>query len=219
MNSDKTGGAWEAVTLARVVRAHGIRGEVACEILTDFPERLLQLREVWLAAPSTAGKPRKVAVVRCRLTGGRPRQALIQFEGVATRDDAERLRGQEVQVPLAERVALSAGQYFVTDLIGCEVFEISDVTVGAQHLSRAESRDAVPLPHDTHVRAPSTLLLGSVRDVQTPGEKTRGTPVLVVDTPRGELLIPLAEDICTRIDPRARRIEVRLPEGLLDLNP
>jgi len=45
-----------------------------------------------------------------------------------------------------------------------------------------------------------------------------GAPLLVVDTPRGELLIPLAEDICTRIDTAARRITVVLPEGLRELN-
>ena len=46
-------------------------------------------------------------------------------------------------------------------------------------------------------------LLGSVADVQFTGEGVAGTPLLVVDTRQGELLIPLAEDICTRIDPAA----------------
>ena len=63
-------------------------------------------------------------------------------------------------------------------------------------------------------------LLGTVRDVQFPGEgeSVRGTPLLEVETGAGELLIPLAEDICKRIDAAARRIEVTLPEGLRDLN-
>jgi ribosomal 30S subunit maturation factor RimM len=63
-------------------------------------------------------------------------------------------------------------------------------------------------------------LLGTVRDVQFPGvgESVRGTPLLEVETAQGELLIPLAEDICERIDALARRIEVTLPEGLRDLN-
>jgi ribosomal 30S subunit maturation factor RimM len=64
--------------------------------------------------------------------------------------------------------------------------------------------------------APS--LLGSVTDVQFTGEGVSGTPLLVVDAREGELLIPLAQDICTGIDVRARRIEVVLPEGLRDLN-
>ena len=58
------------------------------------------------------------------------------------------------------------------------------------------------------------MLLGTVRDVQF----TSGTPLLEVETSTGELLIPLAEDICTKIDATARRIEVVLPEGLRELN-
>ena len=53
-------------------------------------------------------------------------------------------------------------------------------------------------------------MIGHVRDVQMTG----GTPILVVDSPRGELLIPLAQDICVRVDTAARAIEVVLPEGL-----
>jgi ribosomal 30S subunit maturation factor RimM len=45
-----------------------------------------------------------------------------------------------------------------------------------------------------------------------------GTPLLQVLTPSGELLIPLAEDICTRIDVGSRRIDVILPEGLQSVN-
>jgi len=39
-----------------------------------------------------------------------------------------------------------------------------------------------------------------------------------VDTPAGELLIPLAQEICVRVDTAARRIDVVLPEGLRELN-
>jgi len=61
-------------------------------------------------------------------------------------------------------------------------------------------------------------LLGNVVDVQFTGEGVAGTPLLAVATRGGELLIPLAEDICTRIDVVARRIEVVLPQGLRELS-
>ena len=48
-------------------------------------------------------------------------------------------------------------------------------------------------------------------------QRLRAEPLLAVDTSRGELLVPLAEDICTMIDVAARRIEVHLPEGLREL--
>ncbi len=174
------------VTLARIVRPHGRRGEVAAAIFTDFPERLTSLREAYLW--SGTGEPRRVGIRSCWLSRSRGGQAIFHFDGCEGIADAERLRGYQVQVPLAERLPLPAGRYYVTDLIGCEVRE----------------RDGTPL--------------GRVRDVELPGEGPQGTPLLVVKTPRGELLVPLAEEICTRIDVAARRIEVVLPEGLRELN-
>jgi 16S rRNA processing protein RimM len=45
-----------------------------------------------------------------------------------------------------------------------------------------------------------------------------GSAVLAVDGARGEVLVPLAQEICVGIDVDARVIRVRLPEGLLELN-
>ncbi len=172
------------LTLARILRPHGLRGEVAAQILTDFPERLLKLREVWLADGRTP--PRRTEITRCRLTPSRGGQAIFQFLGIESIEAAERLRGCEVQVPLTARAPLRADRYYVDDLAGCAVWE-----------------------HD----APSAL--GTVGDVEFPG----GVPLLVVEmVGGGEILVPLAADICVRIDVRAKHIEVRLPEGLRELN-
>jgi 16S rRNA processing protein RimM len=55
---------------------------------------------------------------------------------------------------------------------------------------------------------------GSVRDVEFPGR----APLLAIDTNEGEVLVPLAAEFCVRIDVKAKRIDVTLPEGLRDLN-
>ncbi|HXJ18397.1 MAG TPA: ribosome maturation factor RimM [Candidatus Polarisedimenticolia bacterium] len=179
------------VTVARVLRPHGRRGEVAAEILTDFPEHLTRLAfvELWDVRPfAAAHEPRRVAVRSCRLTQSRGGQAIFHFEGSDSISDAERLVGLEVRIPFAERMPLPSGSYYVTDLIGCEVRERGGAAIGR------------------------------VRDVQATGEDVAGTPVLVIDSPQGELLIPLAQEICVRVDVDARRIEVILPEGLRELN-
>jgi 16S rRNA processing protein RimM len=109
------------VTLARILRPRGLRGEVAAEILTDFPERLPKLREVWLADGRSA--PRRVLVQRCWLTPSRGGQAIFHFADVDSIEAAKTLRGLEVQVPIEQRARLDAGSYFVSDLVGCEVWE------------------------------------------------------------------------------------------------
>ena len=176
------------LTLARILRPWGRRGEVAAEILTDFPQRLTERREAWLAAEGRARRPAKI--LSCRLHLG---QAIFHFEGIESISDAETLRGLEVQVPFAERAPAGEGRHYIADLIGCAIWE-----------------------------AGAAAALGTVQDVQRGGDEAPGAAtdswVLVVITPRGELLIPLAAEICTHIDTAGRRIEVRLPEGLRDLN-
>ena len=172
------------VTLARVLRPRGLRGEVAAEILTDFPERLPKLREVWLVDGKAA--PRRVRVQRCWLSPSRGGQAVFHFAGMNSVQEANSLRGLEIQVPIEQRARLADGSYFVGDLVGCQVWE-----------------------------AGATAALGSVRDVEFPGG---AAPLLAIDTNDGEVLVPLAAEFCTRIDVKAKRIDVTLPEGLRDLN-
>jgi 16S rRNA processing protein RimM len=192
------------VLLARILRARGNKGEVAAKVLTDFPERLTKLKEVFVGQAGGRDEPRRVAVKTCWLSQNHRGQAVFHFEGVNSITEAERFRGLEILLPFEQRVSLPAGKYFVSDLIGCSVFEshVSASVVASSPCSLGE--------------APS--LLGTVSDVQIPGDEIPGTPLLVVDTARGELLVPLAEDICTRIALAERRIDVTLPDGLRNLN-
>jgi len=190
----------EFVTIARILRPRGNKGEVSAELLTDFPDRIKTFREVFLTDGKSAS--RSIQLKSFWTDRNHRGFGVFHFEGVASINEAEKLRGLEIQIPIERRVSLPAGKYFVTDLIGCSVFELPSEPprVSSSPCSLSE--------------APA--LLGSVRDVFFPGESQPGTPLLSVDASSGELLIPLAEDICKKIDITARRIEVLLPEGLRD---
>jgi len=192
------------VLVARILRARGNKGEVAAEILTDFPERLTRLREIFVGHADGKSEPRRMALKSCWLSQNHRGQAVFHFEGVDSIPEAEKFRGLEVLLPFEHRVTLPAGQYFISDLIGCSVFEnrAFGPVVSSSPCSLAEAQ----------------ALLGTVRDVQFPGEEISGTPLLEVEMAGGEMLIPLAVDICTKIDTQARRIDVILPDGLRDLN-
>ncbi len=209
--------------MARVLRPRGNKGEVAVELLTDFAERLTKLKDIFLGratgGPSSvvnspaakfsgafgADEPSPIGVKSCWLSQNHRGQGVFHFVGVNSINDAEKFRGLDVLLPFEQRVTLPAGQYFVADLIGCVVVEVK--------------REVAAVASSPCAMATAEFL-GTVRDVQFPGESEgmRGTPLLEVETGQGELLIPLAEDICKRIDIAARRIEVALPEGLRELN-
>ncbi|HKM66395.1 MAG TPA: ribosome maturation factor RimM [Candidatus Acidoferrum sp.] len=190
------------VQVARIIRSRGNKGEVLAELFTDFPARLSSLKQIYLR--SGQGEPHLIGLRNFWVDRNHPEHGIFHFEGCTSIDAAEKMRGFDVLIPLAERVELPAGKYFVSDLIGCSVFDIP--AVEAKLASPACAMEEAP------------RVLGTVQDVFFPGEGTAGTPLLQVQTSRGELLVPLAEDICRRIDVAARRIDVTLPEGLQDLN-
>ena len=173
------------ITVARILRPHGRHGEVAAEILTDFPARLTELK----AAALWDGKsvPQPTAVRSCWISRSRGGQAIFHFAGSGSITEAKKIVGLEVQIPLAERMALPDGSYYVSDLVGCNVSER-----GTE--------------------------LGRVREVEFTGEAVRGTPLLIIGTGREEIQIPLAQEICVRVDVARKEIEVSLPEGLRELN-
>ena len=108
--------------MARLIRVRGNRGEVAAIDLTSKPGRLESLRRVWLFGD---GSPREVESVWRH--DGKP---VFKFRGIDTISDAETLVGAEVRIPLEERVALDEGEYYQSELVGCEVFEADGTRLG-----------------------------------------------------------------------------------------
>jgi 16S rRNA processing protein RimM len=123
----------EFITLARVVKTQGRRGEVAVEVHSDIPDRLhAGLRVFGLAE---GGRRREL---RIENTWPHKDWLVLKFAGVDSISDAEPLVGNELQVPWSERAQLEPGVAYISDLVGCllvdrerEVGVISDVRFGA----------------------------------------------------------------------------------------
>ena len=105
----------ERVTVAALRRPRGIRGELAALSLTTDPDRFALLNEVILMPSGRA-----ITVERVWWHGDRP---IFKFKGIDTMTDAEPLGGQEVTIAPEERLPLAEGEYYFTDLVGCEIFE------------------------------------------------------------------------------------------------
>ncbi|GIV10354.1 MAG: ribosome maturation factor RimM [Fimbriimonadales bacterium] len=134
------------VTVGVIARPFGIRGELKVRLETDFPERFQPgARLFWWLPPKPEPpdadecaprprkkKPRTQPPKECYIQSARWHGAflVIQLEGVDTRDQAEQLRGAWLLIPLEERMPLEEGQYYISDLIGMEVFTESGERVG-----------------------------------------------------------------------------------------
>ena len=105
----------DRVTVAALRRPRGIKGEIVAIPLTMHPERFQQLEDIILM-PS--GRPLTVEEVWWH--GDKP---IFKFAGIDSMTDAEPLAGQEVTIDPAERIKLAEGEYYFSDLVGCELFE------------------------------------------------------------------------------------------------
>ncbi len=175
------------IWLARIRRPQGRRGEVFADILTDFPEKFDQRRQLWLVAEasSASAPPRTVELIHHWLHKG---GIVLHFAGVNSISDAETLAGLGVAIPAAERVPLGEGEAYIGDLIGSALVDVA---------------------------GPAPATVGEIVDV----DFTAGpVPLLVVRTLRGEALVPYARAYLRQLDLGHKRVEMALPEGLVDLN-
>jgi 16S rRNA processing protein RimM len=116
----------ELVAVARVVKVRGLRGEVAAELLTDFPERFERTER--LIAVTPAGARETLAVEQSRLHAGR---VLLKFAGYDTPEAAQALVGFELCVPESEAVELEEDEFFDWQLEGCRVETVEGRELGS----------------------------------------------------------------------------------------
>jgi 16S rRNA processing protein RimM len=172
-----------------VVKTQGRNGEVAVELHTGVPDRFKQGMRIW--AQLKNGERREVEIEELW-----PHKSwlVLKLAGVDTMDDAEALKGAELQVPQSERAELEAGWTYLSDLVGCTVLDgdheigrVVDVAFGAGEapllVVRREGGDdsqssAAKLPYE----------------------------------------IPFAEAYLERVDVARKQVRMRLPDGLLDVN-
>ena len=165
------------ILVGRVLRAHGLRGELLVEVLSERSARFRRGSLLILDSPGV--QPQEVEITTSRAHGT---ARIIGLAGVEDRDQAESLRGSTLEVRREELPEAPAGAFYIHDLVGCQC---------------ADRR------------------LGEVGEVI--GLIDRGGGWLLIVAHRGrELLVPFVESMVVAVDVRGGRIELDLPEGLVD---
>lgn len=167
------------------------------ELHTDFPERFEKGAKMYLAPPNFNGLPEDATPTEIRSSwlphGRNAGRIVLGLGGTETIEAAESLSGLEVIIPKTERLELSDGGVYVDDLIGCTLYN-GEVPVG---------------------------VVSDVQFMMTPDGKSQlldATPLLTLEMDLGEALIPFAKEFLVKLDLPGRRILMKLPEGLVELN-
>lgn len=141
--------------MGAIVGPHGIRGDVKLRPLTEFPERIPKLKELRLRFPDGHEELRKILKVRSQHD-----VFLVLFEGVATRNDAEALRGCQTVIPLEDAAPLAEGRYYEYQILGLRVVTPDDEELGTvREIIPGASNDVyvageymIPATHDAILR-------------------------------------------------------------------
>ena len=182
----------EYITLARVLKTQGRRGEVAVEVHSDVPDRFVE--GMRLLSLDDEGRRRELEVEELWPHKG---HLVLKFAGIDSISDAEMLLRCELQVPRGERAELEQGWTYISDLTGCTVFdgdreigEIQGVEFGAGE-------------------APLLIVSKAKRD---------GSAEKMAAKREQPYEIPFAEAYLLSVDPAAKVVRMQLPEGMLEIN-
>jgi len=179
-----------------VLGPQGRRGEVLAELHTDFPERFAQRRK--LSGLARDGSRRELQLEEHWFHKG---GVVLKFTGVESISDAEQLKGLELQVPRQHRAKLELGAAYVSEIVGCEVW-----------LAGVGEPQLLGTVGEVQFGAGEAPLLVVRKPTLSPTEGEKG------GAPRGqEFLIPYAEEFVRTANFAGGRIEMQLPEGLLEL--
>lgn len=108
----------EYITVGRLGKTRGVHGDIYVVPLTDFPDRFLDLEELWI---DKRGTWEKLRLESSRMISGRP---VIKFARIDTPEQASLLTNRHVAVTREHLVELPEDSYYIFDLVGCRVCEM-----------------------------------------------------------------------------------------------
>ena len=174
------------LAVGRILRPHGLRGEVRVEIHTDYPERFALFEHVYLAPARTNPGPSGLQSAASGTLYGleshrfHSKWVLLKLAGIDDRTQAETLRGLWVWIAPEQAAPLDEGEVYLHDMLDLEV-----VTDEGE-------------------------VLGQIQQIIETGANT----VYVVRGLRGEILIPDTSEVILGVDLEAQQVTVHLLEGL-----
>jgi 16S rRNA processing protein RimM len=177
-------GTPDRLVVGRVLRPHGVRGELSVEVLSDAPDRFAPGGELGVGDPDGDAPLERVVVRAARLHLGR---LLLSLEGVEDRDAADRFRGAWLSIPVTDARPLDPDEFWPHQLVGLTVVDrqghergrVADVVPGAAH-----DLLSVELPGGASALVPAVAALVTV-ELEAGRVLVDAVPGLLGDEPEG----------------------------------
>ncbi len=178
------------ITIGLIVSVVGLRGEVKCALMTDFPERFFNLEAVWIETKE--GRQERLHIERVRSL---PPFVYLTFDDISSREQAEPFINARIQIPEEERFPLPADHYYQYEIEGLSVY----LEEGG-YLGRIES-----------------ILETGGNDVYLVAGCSAPDRVVTQKQDRREYLIPAIKSVVKKIDLVKKEMTISPMKGLLEL--
>ncbi|MEW6725700.1 MAG: ribosome maturation factor RimM [Bacillota bacterium] len=114
----------ELIAIGKVVNTQGHRGAVRVLLLTDFPERFLELDSVILV------QGERQTVMHVEQASLHKAFAVLKFREIEDMNGAEAVKGAVLKLPREKLVPLPDGRYYIFDIVGLDVFTVDGNLLG-----------------------------------------------------------------------------------------
>ncbi|MHB8840863.1 MAG: ribosome maturation factor RimM [Candidatus Aquicultor sp.] len=159
------------LVVAHIARPHGLGGEVDALSLTDFPERFIEGLALYPSPPV----PGIQSLVIERIEH-KPKGLLFKFKGVDSREQAEKISGRDLMIPVEEAAPLSEDEFWVHDIVGMEVYTTTGDHLGhVTEVLRTGSNDVYIVENSKEYLIPATKEV--VKDISVKDRKITIEPI------------------------------------------
>jgi len=159
------------LTIGKLQRTHGVKGEIVMQIMTDFPEKIVKGKVVFIGARHVEYVVRSVRATDQKL--------LVSFEGLNDCDQVAILRNQVVTIKTEDANQLPEGEFYHHELIGMKVCEENGTLVGTvQEILVTGANDVYVVQQADG----GEVLIPAIRDV-----------ILNIDSKNGRMTVKLPE--------------------------
>lgn len=154
------------VVVARLIKPHGLRGEIETQPTTDFEDRLLPGRRLLLAP--VRGDRDHVTIENVR---PKKHRLLLKLTGIDTEEDASSLRGSVLVVPVSELPPLDEGEFYHHELLGMRVETTDGRELGSiAEILRTGANDVYVVRNAEGTESLIPAISACVKDVDVEGQ-------------------------------------------------
>jgi len=175
---------------------HGIQGEVKVYPTTDDAKRFLDLKKVFLDTDGTLAGLLPLEIENVRFF---KQMVILKFKDYNNINDIEKYKGKDLLVTREDAVPLAENEYFISDVIGCELVTEEGIVIGTVKDILATGAN------DVYVAELSEGINSVPEELRGEKQKESGT----------ELLLPSIPECILDVDVEKKRVTVRLMKGLL----